>query len=90
MDLEFPCDDVTDEEIGSIMEQLSQLAGTAGEHLLFHVCMFSLFTFLILKLWCTGCSAKMVWIIEKVVVAYFNTFRISQHKCISVSGEQTV
>lgn len=34
MDLEFPGEDVTDEEIGSIMEQLSQLAGSAGEHLL--------------------------------------------------------
>jgi len=34
IDLEFPGDDVTDEEIGSIMEQLSQLAGSAGEHLL--------------------------------------------------------
>jgi hypothetical protein len=34
MDLEFPGDYVTDEEIGSIMEQLSQLAGSAGEHLL--------------------------------------------------------
>ena len=34
MDVEFPGDDVTDEEIGSIMEQLSQLAGNAGECLL--------------------------------------------------------
>jgi hypothetical protein len=60
MDLEFPGDDVTDEEIGSIMEQLSQLAGSAGEHLLFHVCVFSLFTFLIAKLCCIGCNAKMI------------------------------
>lgn len=34
MDLEFPGDDVTDEEIGSIMEQLSQLAGSAGDLLI--------------------------------------------------------
>jgi hypothetical protein len=34
IDLEFPGDYVTDEEIGSIMEQLSQLAGSAGEHML--------------------------------------------------------
>jgi hypothetical protein len=29
--LEFPGDDVTDDDIGSIMEQLNQLAGSTGK-----------------------------------------------------------
>jgi hypothetical protein len=36
----FPGDDVTDDDIGSIMEQLSQLAGSTGNHFLFLACFF--------------------------------------------------
>jgi hypothetical protein len=60
MDLEFPGDDVTDDEIGSIMEQLSQLAGSAGEYLLFYICVFGLFRFLFVKLCGIGCNARMI------------------------------
>jgi hypothetical protein len=36
--VEFRDNDVTDDEISSIMEQLSQLAGSTGDHFLFLVC----------------------------------------------------
>jgi hypothetical protein len=36
--MDFPRDDVTDDEIGSIMEQLSQLAGSTGKNILFLAC----------------------------------------------------
>jgi hypothetical protein len=44
-DLEFPGDDVTDDDIGSIMEQLSQLAGSAGKYFQFFICVFGCLQF---------------------------------------------
>jgi hypothetical protein len=68
MDLEFPGGDVTDDDIGSIMEQLSQLAGSAGEHFF----VFNTFTSTVRKLWCNLTPVKVAPIARFDTLYYSN------------------